>query len=195
MGSGMSGGGRICGAGAGAGAVELPDTGKVCCWGVVNDGPAGCLCWDPVHDLDQQPPDPQAVRLLAAGLEPSTRDGMCGDCAYRPESPEKTGDPTYRGDPEFLELIAENGHRFWCHDGMRRTLRLVHPSGMEIDGHPGAYDPPIIDGIPYRADGRPAALCAGWAARSRAIAAQIARETAQDDAERSSTPEEEVAAS
>ncbi|WP_367139255.1 hypothetical protein [Saccharothrix sp. HUAS TT1] len=176
----MSGEYQLCGAGIGAGAIELPDTGQTCCWGVVNDGPAGCTCWDPVHDLDQQPPDPQAVALLAAGLPPATRDGMCGDCAYRPDSPEKNSDPTYRGDPEFLERIAHDGDRFWCHDGMRRTVRLRHPSGMEIDAHPGAYDPPIVDGVPYRADGQPARLCAGWAARRRAVLTRIARETADD---------------
>ena len=35
---------------------------------------------------------------------------------------------------------------------------------------PGGYDPPIVDSVPYRTDGTPEELCAGWDARRRALA-------------------------
>lgn len=153
---------------------DLPDTGGSCCWGVVVYGPQRCTCWEPVYDLEQASPDPEAARWLAAGIEPSTRRRMCGDCAYRPGSPERSGDETYAGDPEFLEHIAGAGERFWCHQGMRRPVLWRHPSGIEIPGHPGAYRPPKVGGVPYKADGTPGDLCAGWAARGRALAGQCA---------------------
>jgi hypothetical protein len=145
-----------------------------CCWGALVRGPESCLCWQPVYDLNQQAPDATAVTLLRAGIEPTTRTTMCGDCAYRPNSPEKNSDPTYNGDPEFLERIARDAERFWCHQGMRRPLKWVHPSGQEIPGSDAAYDPPkakVDNGfVPFKADGTPAELCAGWDARRRALA-------------------------
>lgn len=59
--------------------------------------------------------------------------------------------------------------RFWCHQGMRRPLYWEHPAGVRITGSPADYDPPIEDLVPFKADGTPADLCAGWAARSRAL--------------------------
>jgi len=144
---------------------DLPDAGEgACCYGAGMRGPGGCTCWRPVYDLDQAEPVP-AIPIVRPG-------GMCGDCAYRPGSPEKDGDPKYRGDADHLEHLAATGTPFSCHDGLRRLLRRVHPSGVEVPADPGAYDPPILDGQPFRADGQPALLCAGWAARGRAIAAQ-----------------------
>jgi hypothetical protein len=142
-----------------------------CCENVANGDHILCTCWEPIYNLDQQPVDEQARKLLAAGIEPVTRKAMCGDCAYRPGSPEKSGDESYRGDAEFLERIAAHGERFWCHTGMRVPVKWVHPSGAELPGHRGAYRPPIHDAIPYQADGSPAELCAGWDARNRALTA------------------------
>lgn len=148
-----------------------------CCWGAVVRGPLGCTCWQPVFDVDQQEPDATAVKLLQAGIEPSTRSRMCHDCAYRPDSPEMRGDPTVNGDAEFLDRIARTAERFWCHQGMRKPTRWVHPSGKEIPGSDGSYDPPKITAagglpVPFKANGSPAELCAGWSARSRALAAR-----------------------
>lgn len=155
------------------GQPEFPPVGDGgCCDGEIIYGPRGCTCWEPVYDREQQPVDEQTQQLLAAGIEPNTRDRMCGDCAYRPGSPEKNGDPTYAGDPEFLERIASDDERFWCHQGMRRPIRWVHPSGVEIPGHAGAYRPPIVDNVPYKADGAPGELCAGWTARRNALTHQ-----------------------
>ncbi len=132
-----------------------------CCEGTRTQGATACTCWRIVYDLDQQP--------LDVGAEPETRERMCVDCAYRPGSPERAGDPSYRADADELERIAACD-RFWCHEGIRKPVRWRHPAGIEIDGHPGGYDPPIVDCVPYRADGRPAGLCAGWDARRRALA-------------------------
>lgn len=55
---------------------------------------------------------------------------------------------------------------FYCHQGIRKPIAWRHPpSGTEIPGHPGGYDPPIQDGVPYKADGSPAFICAGWLLR------------------------------
>lgn len=54
------------------------------------------------------------------------------------------------------------GEPFACHQGMRRPVKWVHPSGAEVLGHPAGYAPPIVDGVPYKADGTPGDLCGGW---------------------------------
>lgn len=166
---------KICGGNCGPHEPEggwPPDEIDPCCWGFMEDSWVGCTCWVPVFNHDGQvPPDEHQQQLLAAGVEPNTRAGMCQDCAYRPGSPEKTGDQTYTGDPEFLETIAASGERFWCHQGMLLVTAWRHPSGVVIPGHPGAYCPPIVGGVPYKADGTPGDLCAGWAARRRALTA------------------------
>ena len=87
---------------------------------------------------------------------------MCNDCACRPDSPERTGDESYQfGDEGGIDDLIESGRTFWCHDGMRRVTWLRHPDGTEIPAHAGSYEPPIHEGRPYRADGRPGLVCAG----------------------------------
>jgi hypothetical protein len=49
-----------------------------------------------------------------------------------------------------------------------------HPSGAEIPGHPAGYDPPIVDGVPCKADGTPADLCAGWLLRCAKLSGEPA---------------------
>ncbi|TCO57166.1 hypothetical protein [Actinocrispum wychmicini] len=165
-----------CGPGADL-ADGFPDVSDGCCLGRVEDGPASCTCWRPVYDLEQQPIDEHARQLLADGIQPNTRTQMCGDCAYRPHSPEMSGDPTYAGDADHLEQLARDAWRFWCHQGMRIPVKWVHPTGAEVPGHAGSYQPPMDTrlGVPFRADGTPAELCAGWDARRRAVAHQETR--------------------
>lgn len=148
-----------------------PDIGleTPCCDGSVYRGPGACTCWRPVYDLGQQPIDEETARMLAAGIRPVTRKLMCDDCAYRPDSPEKSGDETFAGDAELLDRLAANERPFWCHQGIRIPVRWRHPSGTEIPAHPGGYDPPIRDNVPYKADGSPGNICAGWDARRRAL--------------------------
>lgn len=150
---------------------DFPEVGdSTCCMGAAVYGPDRCTCWVPVFDLEQADVDKDAVRALAAGVVPVTRKRMCDGCAYRPGSPEKTGAEGYAGDADFLEGIAARGERFFCHEGIRRPVAWRHPSGVEILGHPGGYEPPIVNNVPYHADGSPAELCAGWDARRRALA-------------------------
>lgn len=137
--------------------TPLPDTGGVCCWGATLD-PSSCTCWAPVHDRPQEPPQ--------LDVPTTVRDRMCPECAYRPRSPERTTD--LMNDPP----PPGSGQPFWCHHGMRTITARTHPSGATVpaatvNGTPAEYDPPIHDGRPYRADGTPARLCAGWAAVER----------------------------
>jgi hypothetical protein len=142
--------------------VEVPDLGAPCCYGAAIYGAQACTCWEPVYDLAQQQPR-TAV--------PQVRATPCADCAYRGGSPERRGDPEYAGSGAELDRIVEAGEPFYCHQGIRRPVRYRHPSGAEVEGHAASYDPPIVVGVPHRADGAPADLCAGWAARRlRALA-------------------------
>lgn len=162
----------ICGPGVTPpNAPELGDSS--CCYGAVQDGPSGCTCWVPVFNADQVPPDEETRALLEVGIEPSVRPGgMCGDCAYRPDSPERSGHPDYQGSPAELERYAAMGHRFWCHDGLLTVVEWEHqPSGTRIPAGPATYTPPIRDGVPYQASGEAGYLCAGWSARRRALLA------------------------
>ena len=136
--------------------ADLPDAGEgACCMGTAVYGKDRCTCWEPVYDLEQQP-------LKPAGMGMRTK--MCA-CPFRPSSPERRGEEDYQGDPESLDELVMTGEMFACHQGIRRPVKWVHPSGAEIPGHPAGYAPPLHDGAPYKADGTPADICAGWAAR------------------------------
>lgn len=136
--------------------VDVPDDLKP---GKLEDLPDGGRGWEPVYDLPQARPQP-------AGHPVGVQDRMCGDCAFRPDSPEKSGDEKYAGSSGELDEWVGNGHPFWCHQGMRRPVAFRNrESGLEIPASPDSYDPPIIDAVPYKADGTPADLCFGWTAR------------------------------
>lgn len=135
---------------------DFEDTG--CCWGSILKGPEHCTCWTPVFAQEQAEP------IVPRSPEDVTvRPRMCGDCAFRPDSPEQA-DEFMR---EQLLMLPEEGAPFWCHDGMRRPLHWVHPDGRRVDGDPDNWIPATVGRVPFRADGRPALLCAGWAARTR----------------------------
>lgn len=128
-----------------------------CCYGSIH-GQIGCTCWTPVWEHEQQPVcPPQRPEDLQAQRR------MCGDCAYRKDSPERSNKLT---EEQLLEL-AEAGTPFWCHQGMRRAARWVHPDGRELPGQPDDWQPPMRAGIPYRLDGQPGLLCAGWSTRAK----------------------------
>lgn len=149
------------------GAIELPDpTGGACCIGSAAMGPQYCTCWEQVYDLEQQEIRPG---------EPGTRKALCADCAYRPGSPERSGDERYNGDEEFLAAIVQTGEKFWCHQGLRRVVKLRHPSCAEVAIETDHYDPPKDDAIPFKADGTPGDLCAGWAAQRARYLRQAAK--------------------
>lgn len=158
-----------CGIGTG-GAVLFaeanPDAEEIgCCFGEIHGGVRGCSCWVAEYDTEQAPPrtaDPLEVR---AG-------GRCGDCAYRRDSPENEQPWT----AEKLVDLAASGEPFWCHDGMRRPIRWRHPVRGVVEGSPDDWQPAMVARIPFRADGRPALLCAGWASEGRRQERLIARE-------------------
>lgn len=142
--------------------MQLPDAGEgMCCIGAAMGGPERCTCWKAVHDHGQAEPQEGP---------PSIRAAMCGDCAFRKDSPERTGDRRYQHSEEGeVDDLALGRGVFMCHQGMRRKLALVHPSGARVQLDTDDYDPPVIDGRAYKADGSPADLCAGfWSARRRA---------------------------
>lgn len=136
----------------------VPDEMLGCCEGAAYRGLSGCTCWEPIWNVEQQPP-----RLPVEPEQLMPRARLCGDCAFRKDSPERATE--YK--QETLLGLADRGEPFWCHDGMRRPEQWRHPaSGVVIDGDTADWQPAIVHAVPFRADGRPALLCAGWAARA-----------------------------
>jgi hypothetical protein len=145
--------------------VDIPAAGNgECCPGAIMDGPRHCECWEAVYDQEQSA-DLQAGVLPMPAVPPR----MCPDCAYRPWSPERRGDPRQAcSEPGELERLVHEGEMFYCHQGTRRVIRLVHPSGAvyEPDGdyRPAEGRNSAAGGnrVPYKADGSPADICSGW---------------------------------
>jgi len=147
-------------------ARDWPDTGEAgygCCYGTALHGSDRCTCWVPVYEEPQLPPRTD---------EPSScMPRMCGSCAFRPGSPERTGSEKAASDWDDLLGLVHAGKPFWCHDGLRTPVAYLHPPSMtwlvvEDTMH---FDAPQVrddHGVltPYRADGRPGDLCAGWTA-------------------------------
>lgn len=153
----MTFGGHICGSGVGM-PLDLPDVGDgFCCLDRIEHGPEACTCWDPEYDMEQVEP--------VTTWGPPVRHEPCGDCAYRPDSPERQGEEHVTGSAELLDELVLGDTPFFCHDGIRRPVLWRHPCGATVPGSDVNYRPPIIEGTPYRANGQPAFICAGWAAR------------------------------
>lgn len=154
-------------------AHEHPDDDPMCCYAAMAE-PANCTCWAPVYEGGQaEPRPPQSAEDLLVQRR------MCGDCAFRPGSQERSDEWS----EEALYHLAATGKPFWCHDGMRRPVRWEHPDGRVIDGDPDDWKPPIVSGIPYRADGRPGLLCAGWmaVAASRSPVAAVSDQSTNEE--------------
>jgi hypothetical protein len=144
-------------------AVKLPRLSSACCYGYAMDGPQACTCWESVFDLEQAEP------IIGP---PAPRPARCRDCAWNPDSPERNNGAGYGATGGELIELAYDSVPFFCHQGIRRSLFLRHPRHRnQIADHPASYRPPIVDGVPYKANGEPADICAGWtAARRRALA-------------------------
>ena len=149
-------------------AQSWPDAsgGIPCCMGYAAGGPGFCTCWEPVVDLKQQP--------FNGDETIPTAEVPCHDCAYRKGSPERAGADGYSGDEDTLFHIAATGKAvFFCHQGVPRTLKWRHPSGMEIEAHPASYQYSfaIVNGerLPLKADGSIASLCGGYCAKRKAF--------------------------
>lgn len=135
---------------------EPPDDFVPCCMGSAHRGPIGCTCWE--EELDQpQSPDLQEGPMLQRAL-------MCGDCAFRPDSPERTQGLGH--DAEDLEWVVDSGE-FQCHNGMAKVALFHHPDGHSKTPEGDDYRPPQRADRSWKADGTPAELCAGWAAHRR----------------------------
>lgn len=157
---------------------EAEDIG--CCMGAVIGGLGKCTCWVPEYDVEQA--DPSLDVVLEHGIQ--TRATRCGDCAYRRDSPENTEVYT----AEQLIHLAATGEPFWCHDGMRRPARWRHPQRPEVvTGSGDDWQPAVAEGIPWRADGRPALLCAGWAAEGKRQERALAKLREQDQQDQQET--------
>lgn len=125
-------------------------------------GPGRCTCWVPEYDK------PQSEHLQSGPL--AARKRMCADCAFRSGSPERSSDTrmALAGEGEMDAQVA-SAAGFMCHDGMRKVLAWVHaPSGVRVVEDVDAYRPPKNHNHAWRADGRPALMCAGYmAARAK----------------------------
>jgi hypothetical protein len=128
-----------------------------CCIGNDMNSPEHCNCWVPEFDLQQTDPDGTAPTWQDC----ETQDGMCHDCAYRPNSPERSD---VWEEEALLDMTRSRTQVFFCHEGMRRPKVWRHPDGREVPGSPKDYSPPYVGVVPYRADGRPGLVCGGWAA-------------------------------
>lgn len=146
-----------------------------CCWGTTLDGPERCTCWEPEYDRDQVAPDTDAAV--------TTREQMCDSCAYRP------GTQAWRKFADQRDQLAVAVDVFWCHDGTRQVLRFRHPNGAVVERvdadepDTASWDPVFVGDVPYRADGRPALKCAGWAARRKALLASAREVHSMTDVE------------
>lgn len=151
------------------------DVYRGCCDGEMIKGAEYCNCWVPEYDLEQADPIPPADGEIQV-----REGGLCGDCAYRPGSPEQADEWL----AETLRDLPLSGQTFWCHDGMRRPTVWRHPDGRTVPGSPEDYQPPMVDGRPHRADGHVGALCAGWAACSRRWDNLMAKQERQETPDR-----------
>lgn len=142
--------------------AEDEDPNPGCCMGSAVYGPDHCTCWEPVFEQVQAPP--------RTDEEPTTREKCCDDCAYRNGSPEREDDY----EEEFLrDLSGDARHVFWCHTGFRRPIEYRHPDGRTRPGDPADYQPAVVGGVGYQADGSPGERCAGWAAYRRGLGLPI----------------------
>ncbi|PTR42047.1 hypothetical protein C8K38_111216 [Rhodococcus sp. OK611] len=136
-----------------SGAFLPPDPDSLCCYGAAVYGDR-CTCWTAVLDIEPS---------TAVEEGPNEANAKCcHDCAFRAGSPEREemgGDPMpYRPD-----------HPFYCHTGFPHADHYTHPeTDQTIPGRDGDYQPITHNGRTWRADGRPALVCAGWAAFNRA---------------------------
>lgn len=131
---------------------------NMCCYGAaVYDGER-CTCWEP--EIEPEP----TQEVQEGPMAVNTR--RCGDCAYRPDSPERQA---MGGD--FMPYVPDGV--FTCHVGMPKAVRFRHPpTGVVVEVPEGTanddYRPVTRGDRAWQADGRPAVVCAGWARDDRA---------------------------
>lgn len=142
----------ICGPGL---YLPAPDKTDLCCWESIDSNGKECSCWEPIVW-------PEPTRKLQRGPA-AIRPSMCGDCAYRPGSPERAAEG---GE----QLDAAPWDPFHCHDGMPKVVGFTHPKVPDVSflaywvGDRDDYKPLQAGGRAWKADGSPAVLCGGWGA-------------------------------
>lgn len=133
-----------------------------CCYGAaVNESPRYCTCWEPTYSEPRAEPVEGVLQTIAPA--------QCVDCAYRHDSAEWLDDD----ERENLVSLARGRGVFTCHQGMAYIVSWRHPTtGMVVEAPPDAvgsvntWAPLYRDAeTPCKADGTPADLCHGWAAR------------------------------
>lgn len=126
-----------------------------CCMAAVHNGPEACTCWTPILSSAQQP-------LVQGSGPPIPRPGGC--CA-------SCGVVDGLTDELNIQDAAIKGRPFYCHQGFQRVVAWVHPDGRrreEDPEDPHEYTPSCYHrGVPLKADGTPAFLCAAWAKWAR----------------------------
>ncbi|MBU6429931.1 MAG: hypothetical protein KGR26_13035 [Cyanobacteria bacterium REEB65] len=147
-----------------------PDIEPGCCIGSAVGGAAYCTCWEPVYNSEQAVPDVAALDGRTIDTLPA-QPSPCGDCAFRPGSPERETDFEW----ETLAELAARDQAFYCHQGMRRPVKYVHPELGEMPGDPDDWQPAQVGMVAFQADGTPALLCAGWKAQRLAVVKQRRR--------------------
>lgn len=158
----------VCGTGwLPEGIPDLSSDADPCCAGRAIDGPRGCQCWIEVFSPPAQAEPRPGLPPVPDPLRP------CSTCAYNRDSPEKRSEPGYQAGPDDLERLAATGIPFYCHAGMRYLIGYVHPpSGRSWSPPLGDFRPPTVAGVPYRADGSPGFVCAGWLLRRAVLTRQ-----------------------
>lgn len=143
--------------------IPAPNPDLPCCEASAGSGGEDCTCWEPILAERQQDGTlrvPASAEAIQAGPV-APRRLACNDCAYRHGSPERHA---LGGD----ELDHGRAQPFYCHDGMPFLIGWRHPSGAvrsePLEDGTADYHPRIQGGHAFRTDGRPAVLCAGWAA-------------------------------
>lgn len=122
-----------------------------CCLGASELGVTNCTCWTPIYDQPQAPPAVHAA-------PPKVREGgCCKTCGI------------VDGLDDVLDIsgAAAEGRPFYCHQGYRRAVAWTHPDGRRKDADQHAYEPGYHRGVPLKADGTTADLCAAWAKWAR----------------------------
>lgn len=129
-----------------------------CCMGSAVYGIDRCTCWRAVYSTRRRKPVEGEVEVRAS---------PCVDCAYRPDSAERQDE----FGSEHLDDLVNGLGVFVCHQGMAHIVEWRQPSGAVLPatrdevGAIHTWAPRYIGNTAYKASGRPADLCAGWAAR------------------------------
>lgn len=161
----------MCGYGGGTG-IPCPE--RIPCWDACAADGSDCAEWEPRFwppaEMDDLQEGPEVVRPRA-----------CGDCAYRPGSPERRAN-----DGDLPDGFNPN-RPFYCHDGMSALRGYTHRTlgvSVLVSSLPSMQDGFLIGSLDYdvvratdrprgwKADGSPLTVCAGWWAHAQRARAE-----------------------